>query len=69
LIRLPYSDSQGGELPLLLRITDGTVELRRSEFVGPRVTSYASRAVHMLLALGLVMLYIAFRFFQLKFAG
>ncbi len=72
LIRLPqgYSDEQGAEL--LQRLQDsfaGTVELRRIEFVGPQVGDELREqgGLAMLLALGLVMLYIAFRF-QFKFA-
>ena len=47
----------------------GTVELRRIEFVGPQVGDELREqgGLAMLLALGLVMLYIAFRF-QFKFA-
>ncbi|MEH6610349.1 MAG: protein translocase subunit SecF [Halioglobus sp.] len=72
LIRLPqgYSDSQGGELLQLLEDNfDGSVELRRSEFVGPQVGDELREqgGLAMLMALGLVMLYIAFRF-QFKFA-
>ena len=72
LIRLPqgYSDKQGGELLLKLQEAfDGTVELRRIEFVGPQVGDELREqgGLAMLLALGLVMLYIAFRF-QIKFA-
>ena len=72
LIRLPqgYSDSQGAEL--LAKLQDaysGGVELRRIEFVGPQVGDELREqgGLAMLLALGLVMLYIAFRF-QFKFA-
>ena len=72
LIRLPkgYSDSQGAELLARLQDAyDGTVELRRIEFVGPQVGDELREqgGLAMLMALGLVMLYIAFRF-QLKFA-
>lgn len=72
LIRLPkgYSDKQGGELLLKLeQAFDGSVELRRIEFVGPQVGDELREqgGLAMLLALGLVMLYIAFRF-QIKFA-
>jgi preprotein translocase subunit SecF len=47
----------------------GTVELRRVEFVGPQVGDELREqgGLAMLLALGLIMLYIAFRF-QFKFA-
>jgi preprotein translocase subunit SecF len=72
LIRLPqgYSDEQGALLMDRLREAyDGTVELRRNEFVGPQVGDELREqgGLAMLMALGLVMLYIAFRF-QLKFA-
>jgi preprotein translocase subunit SecF len=72
LIRLPkgYSDKQGGELlASLQQAFAGSVELRRIEFVGPQVGDELREqgGLAMLLALGLVMLYIAFRF-QFKFA-
>jgi preprotein translocase subunit SecF len=72
LIRLPkgYSDEQGAALVHILEESfDGSVELRRSEFVGPQVGDELREqgGLAMLLALGLVMLYIAFRF-QIKFA-
>jgi len=73
LIRLPqgYSDQQGAELITRLQeaYAGGTVELRRIEFVGPQVVEELREqgGLAMLLALGLVMLYIAFRF-QFKFA-
>jgi preprotein translocase subunit SecF len=72
LIRLPhgYSDKQGAELlTKLQQAYSGTVELRRIEFVGPQVGEELREqgGLAMLLALGLVMLYIAFRF-QFKFA-
>jgi preprotein translocase subunit SecF len=72
LIRLPqgYSDEQGvAMLGRLQAAYDGTVELRRIEFVGPQVGDELREqgGLAMLLALGLVMLYIAFRF-QFKFA-
>jgi len=72
LIRMPqgYSDTQGGELLVTLQEAfSGTVELRRIEFVGPQVGDELREqgGLAMLLALGLVMLYIAFRF-QIKFA-
>ncbi len=65
-----YSDQQGAELLTKLQAAfAGTVELRRLEFVGPQVGDELREqgGLAMLLALGLVMLYIAFRF-QLKFA-
>ena len=72
LIRLPhgYSDQEGAALLRKLQASfDGDVELRRIEFVGPQVGDELREqgGLAMLLALGLVMLYIAFRF-QLKFA-
>lgn len=73
LIRLPkgYSDSEGAQLLTTLQetYTDGAVELRRIEFVGPQVGDELREqgGLAMLLALGLVMLYIGFRF-QFKFA-
>ena len=72
LIRLPqgYSDAEGTAMLQLLQSSfDGSVELRRIEFVGPQVGDELREqgGLAMLLALGLVMLYIAFRF-QFKFA-
>lgn len=72
LIRLPdgYSDEQGAQLLTELRsASEADVELRRIEFVGPQVGDELREqgGLAMLLALGLVMLYIAFRF-QFKFA-
>lgn len=72
LIRLPqgHSDSEGRAVVALLQESfDGTVELRRTEFVGPQVGDELREqgGLAMLLALGIVMLYIAFRF-QFKFA-
>jgi preprotein translocase subunit SecF len=72
MIRLPkgYSDKQGAELLHKLQESfAGDVELRRIEFVGPQVGDELREqgGLAMLLALGLVMLYIAFRF-QFKFA-
>ena len=72
LIRLPVgtSDEQGAALLAILQdSSDVAVELRRIEFVGPQVGEELREqgGLAMLLALGLVMLYIAFRF-QLKFA-
>ena len=53
----------------LKETTEGAVELRRSEFVGPAVGEELTNqgGVGLLAALAMVMLYIAFRF-QLKFA-
>ncbi|MEP6390484.1 MAG: protein translocase subunit SecF [Halioglobus sp.] len=72
LIRLPqgYSDQEGAALLTLLQSNfEGEVVLRRIEFVGPQVGDELREqgGLAMLLALALVMLYIAFRF-QLKFA-
>jgi preprotein translocase subunit SecF len=72
MIRLPqgHSDKEGqAVLSVLQEDFDGTVELRRIEFVGPQVGDELREqgGLAMLLALGLVMLYIAFRF-QFKFA-
>jgi preprotein translocase subunit SecF len=72
LIRLPqgYSDQEGAALLKLLQNNfEGEVVLRRIEFVGPQVGDELREqgGLAMLLALALVMLYIAFRF-QLKFA-
>jgi len=72
MIRLPkgYSDKQGAALLAKLQEAfAGSVELRRIEFVGPQVGDELREqgGLAMLLALGLVMLYIAFRF-QFKFA-
>ncbi|MFV8818128.1 protein translocase subunit SecF [Haliea sp. E17] len=72
LIRLPqgYSDKEGGRLLEKLQAHyEGEVELRRIEFVGPQVGDELREqgGLAMLVALGLVMLYIAFRF-QFKFA-
>jgi preprotein translocase subunit SecF len=72
MIRLPdgYSDQQGTELLAKLQESfSGSVELRRIEFVGPQVGDELREqgGLAMLLALGLVMLYVAFRF-QFKFA-
>ncbi|MEP1470465.1 MAG: protein translocase subunit SecF [Halieaceae bacterium] len=72
LIRLPqgFSDKEGvAILEILQAKFAGSVELRRIEFVGPQVGDELREqgGLAMLLALGLVMLYIAFRF-QFKFA-
>jgi preprotein translocase subunit SecF len=72
LIRLPqgYSDKEGAALLEILQAAfAGEVELRRMEFVGPQVGDELREqgGLAMLLALGLVTLYVAFRF-QLKFA-
>ena len=72
MIRLPqgYSDNDGARLLALLQGSySGEVELRRIEYVGPQVGDELREqgGLAMLLALGLVMLYVAFRF-QLKFS-
>ncbi|QIB66934.1 protein translocase subunit SecF [Kineobactrum salinum] len=72
MIRLPqgHTDKDGMQLLRLLQDNfDGSVELRRIEFVGPQVGDELREqgGLAMLLALGLVMLYIGFRF-QFKFA-
>ena len=72
MIRLPqgYSDEEGVALLSLLQKTFvGDVELRRMEFVGPQVGDELREqgGLAMLLEIGLVTLYVAFRF-QLKFA-
>ncbi|GIR69161.1 MAG: protein-export membrane protein SecF [Halieaceae bacterium] len=72
LVRLPdgYSDEQGAVMVEKLRgATETSVELRRIEFVGPQVGEELrdDGGIAMLTALGLVMLYVAFRF-QIKFA-
>jgi len=72
LIRLPqgYTDEQGTALLGVLQAAfAGEVELRRMEFVGPQVGDELREqgGLAMLMALGLVTLYIAFRF-QFKFA-
>ena len=72
LIRLPVgtSDEQGAALLGILQSeSSDTVELRRIEFVGPQVGEELREqgGLAMLLALWLVMVYIAFRF-QFKFA-
>ena len=72
LARLPdgYSDEQGVLMVDKLRAaTDMSIELRRVEFVGPQVGEELrdDGGIAMLTALGLVMLYVAFRF-QIKFA-
>jgi preprotein translocase subunit SecF len=72
MIRLPqgYSDKDGGRLLEQLQASfTGEVELRRIEFVGPQVGDELrdQGGLAMLMALGLVMLYVTFRF-QLKFS-
>jgi preprotein translocase subunit SecF len=72
LIRLSQGHSDAEGQALLAKLQEGfegTVELRRIEFVGPQVGDELREqsGLAMVLALGLVMLYISFRF-QLKFA-
>ena len=72
LVRLPegYSDQLGAQLVSVLQQDfDGLIELRRIEFVGPQVGNELKEqgGLAMLMALGMVMLYIAFRF-QFKFS-
>ncbi|MAL94012.1 MAG: protein translocase subunit SecF [Haliea sp.] len=72
LVRLPAGTGEAGVprvLGLLRADVAGGVELRRTEFVGPQVGSELREqgGLAMVLALGLITLYIAFRF-QLKFA-
>ena len=64
-----YSDEQGAVMVEKLRgATEMSVELRRIEFVGPQVGEELrdDGGIAMLTDLGLVMLYVAFRF-QIKF--
>lgn len=72
LVRLSQglSSTLGNEvLDTLRNDFDGEIELRRIEFVGPQVGDELKEqgGLAMLMALGLVMLYVAFRF-QLKFS-
>ncbi|MDP4651240.1 MAG: protein translocase subunit SecF, partial [Haliea sp.] len=72
LIRLPqgHADTEGTALVSLLESSSEVgVELRRIEFVGPQVGDELREqgGLAMLMALGMVMLYIGFRF-QFKFA-
>ena len=73
LIKLPgsVSDTLGAEIIQVLRQeTSDEILLRRVEYVGPQIGSELrdDGGLAMLLALGLMMLYIAFRF-QSRFAG
>jgi len=73
LIKLPgsVSDTLGAEIIQVLREqTSGEIDLRRIEYVGPQIGSELrdDGGLAMLLALGIMMLYIAFRF-QSRFAG
>ena len=72
LVRLPisYSDAEGTRMVDVLRAsTSQEVTLQRMEFVGPQVGDELREqgGLAMLLALGLVLIYVGFRF-QLKFA-
>ena len=72
LVRLPtgFSDKLGVELIAALQQDfAGDIELRRVEFVGPQVGDELKEqgGLAMLMALGMVMMYITFRF-QLKFS-
>lgn len=65
-----YSDTLGAEIISVLQNSANTsVELRRIEFVGPQVGAELREqgGLALLMALGLVMIYVAFRF-QLKFS-
>jgi preprotein translocase subunit SecF len=65
-----YSDKLGNELVTALKQDfDGEILLRRIEFVGPQVGDELKEqgGLAMLMALGMVMMYIAFRF-QFKFS-
>ena len=65
-----YSDTLGNELVGALKLGfSGDIDLRRIEFVGPQVGDELKEqgGLAMLMALGMVMLYIAFRF-QFKFS-
>ena len=73
LIKLPGAvcDSLGSEIIQTLQTeSDADIELRRIEFVGPQIGSELrdQGGLAMLIALGLMMLYIAFRF-QSRFAA
>ena len=73
LIKLPgsVSDTLGAEIiQVLKQDTRNSIDLRRIEYVGPQIGSELrdDGGLAMLLALGLMMLYIAFRF-QSRFAG
>jgi len=72
LIRLPagVDNKAGNELVATLQNTyAGTIDLRRVEFVGPQVGDELKEqgGLAMLMAIGFVMLYVAFRF-QFKFS-
>ncbi|WP_027708603.1 protein translocase subunit SecF [Zooshikella ganghwensis] len=71
LVRLPGDDPKQGDkvAGVLSKASSGNVELRRVEFVGPQVGEELREkgGLAMLLALAVVLIYIALRF-QLKFA-
>tara|TARA_B100000497_G_scaffold114455_1_gene137058 strand:+ start:40 stop:954 length:915 start_codon:yes stop_codon:yes gene_type:complete len=72
LVRLPisYSDADGARMVEVLRgATTQDIVLQRMEFVGPQVGDELREqgGLAMLLALGLVLIYVGFRF-QIKFA-
>jgi preprotein translocase subunit SecF len=72
LVRLPinYSDAEGARMVDVLRqATSQFITLQRMEFVGPQVGDELREqgGLAMLLALGLVLIYVGFRF-QIKFA-
>ena len=72
LVRLPisYSDAEGARMVEVLRqATPQDITLQRMEFVGPQVGDELREqgGLAMLLALGLVLIYVGFRF-QIKFA-
>ena len=72
LVRLPisYSDAEGARMVDVLRqATSQSITLQRMEFVGPQVGDELREqgGLAMLLALGLVLIYVGFRF-QIKFA-
>jgi preprotein translocase subunit SecF len=72
LIRLPisYSDAEGARMVEVLRgATSQEIIMQRMEFVGPQVGDELREqgGLAMLLALGLVLIYVGFRF-QIKFA-
>lgn len=71
LVRLPGDDPKQGDkvAGVLSKVSTGNVELHRVEFVGPQVGEELREkgGLAMLLALAVVLIYIALRF-QLKFA-
>ena len=71
LIRVPADQDEKVADPIIagLREQSGDIDLRRVEFVGPQVGAELREqgGLAMLAALGLVLIYVAFRF-QLKFA-